>query len=80
MGQGLFRFQGPRGTGRWLGHLGDVLGFTGALCWKEEGDCVVCVLANIGTMHAGSVPSSAGDIIDKTEFLTHAPELALCGS
>ena len=78
MGHGLFRFQGPEGAGKWLGHFGDVLGFTGALFWKEDGDCAACVLANIGTMHAGSVPSSASDLVEKSAFLKLASDLAEC--
>ena len=78
VGHGLFRFQGPEGAGNWLGHYGDVLGFTGAWCWKEQGDCVVCVLANIGTMHAGRVPSSASDLVKQSAFLKFAGELAAC--
>jgi D-alanyl-D-alanine carboxypeptidase len=78
MGHGLFRFQSPMGAGKWLGHFGSVLGFTGALWWKEEGDCAVCVLANIGTVHAGDVPSSACDVVAKKRFLRLASELAAC--
>lgn len=76
MGHGLFRFQSPLGYGSWLGHGGSVLGFTGALWWKEEGDCAISVLANIGTMHAGDVPSSAYDVAMNTKFLQLASELA----
>ena len=78
MGYGLFRFQGPEGAGNWLGLYGDVLGFTGAWCWKEEGDCAACVLANIGTMHAGRVPSSASDLVEQSAFLKCAGDLAAC--
>ena len=78
VGHGLFRFAGPEGAGKWLGHFGDVLGFTGAWCWKEEGDCAVCVLANVGTMHAGSGLSSAGDLVRNSAFLKLASELAAC--
>ncbi|KAL8899446.1 MAG: hypothetical protein Q9207_006204 [Kuettlingeria erythrocarpa] len=68
IGHGLFRFQGPKDAGKWLGHFGDVLGFTGAWFWKEEGDCAACVLANIGTVHAGVVPSSASDLVQESAF------------
>ena len=78
MGHGLFRFESPVGAGKWLGHFGSVLGFTGGLWWKEEADLAVCVLANIGTMHAGNVPSSACDVVVKTRFLRLASELAAC--
>jgi len=76
IGHGLFRFKSPLGYGSWLGHNGSVLGFTGSLFWAEEGDCVVSVLANVGTMHAGEVPSSAAHVAINTEFLDLAKKLA----
>jgi D-alanyl-D-alanine carboxypeptidase len=76
IGHGLFRFKSALGYGNWLGHNGSVLGFTGSLFWAEEGDCAVCVLANVGTMHAGDVPSSAAHVAIKSEFLGLAKELA----
>ncbi|KAL3422050.1 hypothetical protein PVAG01_06206 [Phlyctema vagabunda] len=77
MGHGLFRYSSPHGYGRWLGHNGSVLGFTGSMFWKEDGDCAVAVLANIGTMHCGpDIPSSAPDIVVGTEFLKLAAQLA----
>ncbi|KAF8858979.1 beta-lactamase/transpeptidase-like protein [Acephala macrosclerotiorum] len=76
VGNGLMRFHSPFGYGTWLGHNGSVLGFTGALWWKEDADCAVCILANVGTMHAGKVPSSAPDVLIKSEFLGLAPKLA----
>jgi D-alanyl-D-alanine carboxypeptidase len=79
VGHGLFRFEGPRWHGKWIGHFGSVLGFTGALLWVEEGDCVVCVLANVGTMHCGEVPSSAVSVVAGSEFLRLAVELGACG-
>ena len=79
VGHGLFRFPGPEGAGRWIGHFGDVLGFNGAWCWKEGGDCVVSVLANIGTMHAGSVPSRGAGLVQESAFLKIASDLAACG-
>ena len=78
MGHGLFRFQPPESAEKWLGHPGDVLGFTGALFWKEKGDCVTSVLANIGTVHAGSVPSSASNLVGDSTFLKLASDLAAC--
>ena len=78
MGHGLFRFDGPNGAGKWLGHSGDVLGFTGTWSWKEQGDCAVCILANVGSMHAGRVPSRASDILGKSAFLQLASDLAGC--
>jgi D-alanyl-D-alanine carboxypeptidase len=76
MGHGLFRFNLPSERGSWLGHFGSVLGFTGGMLWVEKGDCAVCVLSNVGTMHAGDVPSSAPKVLLETEFLKLASELA----
>lgn len=78
MGHGLFRYESPAGDGRWLGHFGSVLGFTGSLLWKEEGDCAVAILANVGTMHAGKVPSSAFHVLLNSDFFRLASELAAC--
>lgn len=76
VGHGLLRFRSPFGYGTWLGHNGSVLGFTGTLWWKEDADCAVCILANVGTMHAGKVPSSAPDVLIKSGFLGLAAKLA----
>ncbi|TGO46833.1 hypothetical protein BCON_0305g00030 [Botryotinia convoluta] len=75
IGHGIFRFRDSRTQENWLGHNGSVLGFTGSLWWNEEIDCVVCVLANVGTMHAGRVSSSAPQIIFQSEFLEVAEKL-----
>jgi D-alanyl-D-alanine carboxypeptidase len=76
MGHGLFRSDSPLGYGTWLGHHGSVLGFTGTLWWSGKGDCAVCVLANVGTMHAGDVPSSAPQVAWESKFLELAAKLA----
>ncbi|UNI16566.1 hypothetical protein JDV02_002992 [Purpureocillium takamizusanense] len=80
MGRGLFRMTRPGDGRRWLGHFGGVLGFTAALWWEEgEGrDCAVAVLSNVGTMHAGMVPSSGGHVVVKSELLELASRLARC--
>ncbi|KAJ6441421.1 D-Ala-D-Ala carboxypeptidase [Purpureocillium lavendulum] len=78
MGHGLFRMKRPDGR-RWLGHFGGVLGFTAALWWEEGGDTVVSVLSNVGTMHAGNVPSSAGHVVVKSNLLELASELTGAG-
>lgn len=68
MGHGIFRKDyGANGT--WIGHFGSVLGFNGALWWKEDGDAVVAVVGNIGTMHCGQVPSSAAHVVLNTDLL-----------
>ncbi|CZR67158.1 uncharacterized protein PAC_17057 [Phialocephala subalpina] len=76
VGHGLLRYHSSFGHGTWLGHNGSVLGFTGALWWKEDEDCAVCVLANVGTMHAGNVPSSAPHVVFGPEFFGLAVKLA----
>lgn len=63
----------------WLGHFGGVLGFTGALWWKEDGDCVLLVLSNVGTMHAGKVPTSGAHILLETKLREIAIQLASAG-
>ena len=40
-GHGLFRFQGPEGASKWLGHFGELLGSTGAWCWKSSASDLV---------------------------------------
>ncbi len=63
----------------WLGHFGGVLGFTGALWWRDEGDCVLSVLSNVGTMHAGKVPSSGAHVLLETKLREIAVQLASLG-
>ncbi|KAL7939670.1 beta-lactamase/transpeptidase-like protein [Trichoderma chlorosporum] len=75
MGHGLFRMRDSEAHG-WLGHFGGVLGFTGALWWKEEGDCVISVLSNVGAMHTGDVPSSAAHVVIKSKIRELASQLA----
>ncbi|TGO36370.1 hypothetical protein BHYA_0127g00260 [Botrytis hyacinthi] len=72
IGHGIFRSGNSRTQENWLGHNGSVLGFTGSLWWNDEIDCVVCVLANVGTMHAGKVSSSAPQIAFESGFLEAA--------
>ncbi|KAF7960321.1 hypothetical protein EAE96_000008 [Botrytis aclada] len=75
IGHGIFRFRGSRTQQNWLGHNGSVLGFTASLWWNEQIDCAVCVLANVGTMHAGKVSSSAPQIAFQYQFLEVAEKL-----
>lgn len=75
MGHGIFRMRDSE-TNAWLGHFGSVLGFTGALWWMEEGDCVISVVSNVGTMHAGEVPSSGAHIVIRSKFRELATQLA----
>ncbi|KAI1847273.1 hypothetical protein JX265_013546 [Neoarthrinium moseri] len=75
-GRGLFRVMAPDTGTKWIGHFGSVLGFTAGLVWQEEGDCAVCVLANVGTVHSEKVPSSAAGVVLRTNFLNIASRLA----
>ncbi|KAF5878999.1 putative d-stereospecific peptide hydrolase protein [Botrytis fragariae] len=75
IGHGIFRFGKSRTQTNWLGHNGSVLGFTGSLWWNEEIDCIVCVLANVRSTHAGKVSSSAPQIAFQSELLEVAKEL-----
>ncbi len=59
MGQSLFRFF--RTAEPLIGHNGSVLGFTGSLVWAEQGDVVIAVLSNVGTMNARKgLPTTSG--------------------
>lgn len=75
MGHGLFRMRDSEKDG-WLGHFGGVLGFTAALWWKEEGDCVISVLSNVGVIHSGDVPSSGAHVVIKSKIRELAAQLA----
>ncbi|KAF3073747.1 hypothetical protein CFAM422_003957 [Trichoderma lentiforme] len=75
MGHGLFRMRDSEKNG-WLGHFGGVLGFTAALWWKEEGDCVISVLSNVGVIHSGDVPSSGAHVVIKSKIRELAAQLA----
>ncbi|MEO0400585.1 MAG: serine hydrolase domain-containing protein [Pseudomonadota bacterium] len=52
---GLFRFDYPDDV--LIGHGGNVLGYTANMHWRDSGDVVVMVMANIGSMHSG------GDVV-----------------
>lgn len=78
IGHCLFKMKDSEGNA-WLGHFGGVLGFTGALWWKDEGDCVLSVLSNVGTMHAGKVPTSGAHILLETKLREIAIQLASVG-
>ncbi|PPJ52234.1 hypothetical protein CBER1_09723 [Cercospora berteroae] len=67
MGRGNFRQIIP-GQGAWIGHSGGVLGFSAQLWWKEDGGCVVCVLANVGTVNAGKVDFGTSPIVQRSNL------------
>jgi D-alanyl-D-alanine carboxypeptidase len=76
-GLGLFRMESSStGQGKWIGHTGGVLGFAAAMWWSDEEDCVISVLGNIGSVHAGTVPSQAAAVAFNTGFLEIAKKLA----
>lgn len=75
VGHGLFRTQNQQGYN--IGHNGSVLGFTGSFYWTEQGDAIVAVLSNVGTMHAGDVPTSAAHVAQQPEFAKLAVQFAL---
>ncbi|KAF2484735.1 beta-lactamase/transpeptidase-like protein [Neohortaea acidophila] len=79
MGRGVSRLRDSGLPGTWVGHNGGVLGFTAAWWWDYEGTCAVSVLANVGSSHAGDVPSHAARVAIKTKFLRLAAELAALG-
>jgi D-alanyl-D-alanine carboxypeptidase len=62
-----------------IGHGGSVLGFTGSMYWVEGTDVVVSVVANVGTMHSGRVPASAGSVARAREFIDEALRVAGAG-
>ncbi|KAL6900604.1 beta-lactamase/transpeptidase-like protein [Trichoderma evansii] len=78
IGHCLFKMKDSEGNA-WLGHFGGVLGFTGALWWKDDGDCVLSVLSNVGTMHSGKVPTSGAHILLETKLREIAIQLASIG-
>ncbi len=71
IGHNVSRVQYPDGLAV-IGHSGSVLGFTGSLYWIEGTDVVVAVVANVGTMHSGSVPGSAFSVARAREFVDAA--------
>ncbi|MFT5141801.1 MAG: D-alanyl-D-alanine carboxypeptidase [Rhodothermales bacterium] len=75
VGHNVFRNEYPDGLAV-IGHSGAVLGFTGSLFWLEEGDVVVAVVSNVGTMHSGRNPGSAGSVARAREFIDAAIRLA----
>ena len=75
IGHNVFRSEYPDGLVL-IGHSGSVLGFTGSMYWIEGADVVVAVVANVGTMHSGSVPGSAGSVARARAFIDQAMRVA----
>jgi D-alanyl-D-alanine carboxypeptidase len=75
VGHNVFRTEFADGLAL-IGHTGSVLGFTGALYWVEGTDVVVAAVANVGTMHSGRVPGSAGSVARARAFIDLATTLA----
>ncbi|MFT4604147.1 MAG: D-alanyl-D-alanine carboxypeptidase [Rhodothermales bacterium] len=76
IGHNLFRTEYPDGLAV-IGHSGSVLGFTGSLYWVEGADVVVSVVSNVGTMHSGRVPGSAGSVARSRAFMDLARAVAV---
>jgi D-alanyl-D-alanine carboxypeptidase len=62
-----------------IGHGGSVLGFTGSMYWVEGTDVAVAVVTNVGTMHSGRVPASAGSVARARAFIDQAMRVAGAG-
>lgn len=75
VGRGLFRFATPFGPR--IGHHGNVLGFTASMWWTEDRRGVAALVANVGTMHAGSTPPCARSIALSPGFLRAAAWLCV---
>ncbi len=75
VGHNVFRYEYPEGLVL-IGHGGSVLGFTGSMYWVEGADVVVSVVTNVGTMHSGSVPASAGSVARARAFVDQAMKVA----
>lgn len=75
VGHNVFRSEYPDGLAV-IGHSGSVLGFTASMYWVEGVDVAVAVLANVGTMHSGRVPASAGSVARARAFIDQAVRLA----
>ena len=55
VGHGLFRSPWG-GDSHLIGHTGGVLGFAAVMYWLEEGDAIIVILTNVGSVDAGDVP------------------------
>lgn len=74
IGHGVFRR--AFGDAHWIGHGGNVLGFTTNMYWLEDGDAIVIVSTNVGSMHCGDVPMTAHEVMGDTSFRKYALEIA----
>jgi D-alanyl-D-alanine carboxypeptidase len=78
VGHNVFRYEYPEDLVL-IGHGGSVLGFTASVYWVEDADVAVAVLANVGTMHSGRVPASAGSVARAQAFIFQAMRVAGAG-
>jgi len=78
IGHNVFRYEYPDGLVL-IGHSGSVLGFTGSMYWVEGTDVAVAVVTNVGTMHSGRVPASAGSVARARAFIDQALRVAATG-
>lgn len=63
---GLSLFRINTSVGPAIGHGGNVLGFSASAWWFEGIDCVVAVLTNVGSMHAGPNVWNASNVFKQT--------------
>jgi len=75
VGHNVFRSEYPDGLAV-IGHSGSVLGFTASVYWVEGTDVAVAVVANVGTMHSGRVPASAGSVARARPFIDQVLKVA----
>ena len=78
IGHNVFRYEYPDDLVL-IGHGGSVLGFTGSMYWIEGTDVAVAVVTNVGTMHSGRVPASAGSVARAEAFIENAMRVAEAG-
>jgi D-alanyl-D-alanine carboxypeptidase len=79
VGHNVFRYEYPEDLVL-IGHGGSVLGFTASIYWVEDADVAVAVVANVGTMHSGRVPASAGTVARDQAFIRQAMMVAGAGT
>lgn len=77
VGHGLFRINLEGKIGKLIFHNGSVLGYSGAIWWSEQADCVAAVLCNMGTVHAGPVLGGYSVAMGLSPAFKEFPELAL---